>query len=59
MNWIKVEDFKPKEDERVLVYRPNMGDLGISVVWGWTVLNRAGEKGITHWMALPKNPDGE
>lgn len=52
--WISVEDRLPRDGERVLVYRDNMDELSISVVYGWTVLNKAHERGITHWMPLPE-----
>lgn len=57
--WISVNDRLPRDDERVLLYRDNMDEFSISVVYGWSVINKARERGITHWMPLPEPPKSE
>ena len=57
--WISVNDRLPRDNERVFVYRDNMDELSISVVYGWSVINKARERGITHWMPLPEPPKGD
>ena len=57
--WISVNDRLPRDDERVLLYRDNMDEFSISVVYGWSVINKARERGITHWMPLPEPPESE
>lgn len=56
MYWRNIERTLPKEDERVIVYRPEMDEMAVSIVWGWTCINKAKGKGITHWMPIPDKP---
>ena len=60
IEWISVKERPPKDNERVLAYRPNE-DITCSMVlmWGWA-LRSAAKRGITHWMPLPEPPgDGK
>ena len=57
MEWIRVEDRLPEDNQRVLVYRPEMetADTGpISVQFGWTCARKHCD--VSHWMPLPEPP---
>ena len=58
MEWIRVEDRLPEDNQRVLVYRPEMetADTGpISVQFGWTCARKHCD--VSHWMPLPEPPE--
>ena len=54
-NWISVEDKLPEENDRVLVYVPDMkgSDCEIQISKGWAL-----HKFVSHWMPLPEPPKG-
>lgn len=56
--WVSVEDGLPKDNERILAYRPNAHPnrkLNVSLMWGWECKSK--RKGVTHWMPLPELPE--
>ena len=55
--WISVKDRLPEDNQRAIVYRPEMSesDVGaVSVQFGWNCKRKKTD--ITHWMPLPEPP---
>lgn len=55
--WISVKDRLPNDNQRVIVYRPDMSEIDvgdISIQWGWNCKRKKTD--ITHWMPLPEPP---
>lgn len=68
MQWIKIEESIPAQDERVLVtlkkdYSPSEAQIQIGTFRGSKELNRFSmgyivlDNVITHWMSLPAIPE--
>lgn len=66
MNWISIEERKPKNDSEVIVFAPNCRVIG-SILIGcyyndtdsWTVYDFGESKldePVTHWMPLTEPP---
>lgn len=65
MQWISVEDELPELGKEVLVYYKSRGHKGsfhvaLLGVIGWLVSSQVAKNPsrITHWMPLPKPPEG-
>lgn len=56
--WISIKDKSPKDNERVLIYRPDKEKFTISIAHGWAI-NHPPERGVTHWMPLPTFPTAQ
>ena len=64
-NWISLKSGQPPKNKWCLVYRPEFCEIFVARylsednLWydnkGWVY----GESAITHWMPLPKPPEGE
>lgn len=54
-DWIKFKDEFPPEDGRYLVYVPNWNWVGVSSLRQGMIDDVA----ATHWMYLPKPPEGK
>jgi len=65
-DWISVEDKLPDKDASYLIHAPSADPKSpwITCAWydpripAWSMLPECWLKAITHWMPLPKEPDG-
>lgn len=62
MEWIKVEDRLPVNNERVLICKSGIVDSAYydGYRWKWDMSHHVPDaEDITHWMELPKPPDSK
>lgn len=61
MEWVRVSERMPKEEDRVLLYSPDWGPL-TAIRIGYVYEGRWYDesdrvKNVTHWMPLPPPPE--
>ena len=67
MEWVSIKDRMPPEDSKYLVHALSMDEDKpyINIAWyepngfGWSLIPETFIESITHWMEVPKAPQGQ
>lgn len=60
MEWISVKDRLPEAEQRVVIFDRGQFSVSYLTAWGhWAIEQQDVMKEPTHWMPLPKPPEGQ